>query len=273
MSRLFKDTVHIGLHADRVLLVRMSGGFSPRLICRHAEAVATSSGAASAPAILAALETVLNDRRWHGANARVLLSSSMVRYALVPASDHVFTAADEKALALLKFQQVHGGEGGDWEVRLGNMLSGRDQIAAALERSFLENLKQTLESARLRPSLIEPLLMRALNRARHHIAEREFWFAQAEPGLLILARVQAGNWASLVAEPLEAPLSQVLRAQMLEAKMLSSGAHGARKLYLYAPGMDCSGCASGADFDFVDLAGLKAMRPRVADYVLGVAAA
>lgn len=267
MSRLFKDTLHIGLHADRVLLARVGGGLSRRLLCRHEEPVTSASGAAAAPALLAALETALQDKRWHDARARVLLSNALVRYAVIPASGHVFTVADETALAQLRFQQVHGGAE-EWEMRLGNMLSGRGQVAAALERGFLQSLAQILESARLRSSVIEPFLMRALNRARRHIAERDFWFAQAEPGLLMLAHVQAGNWISLVAVPLDAPLSRVLPAQMREAKLLAGDGGFARHLYLYAPGMDCSGCASGADFELVDLAGLKAMRAEAADQVL-----
>jgi hypothetical protein len=267
VSRLFKDTVHIGLHADRVLLARVGGGLSRRLLCRHEEPVASASGAAAAPAILAALEAALQDKRWHNARAQVLLSNALVRYAVIPASDHVFTVADETALAQLRFQQVHGGAE-EWEMRLGNMLSGRGQVAAALQRGFLQSLAQTLESARLRSSVIEPFLMRAFNRARRHIAERDFWFAQAEPGLLMLAHVQAGNWISLVAVPLDAPLSRVLPAQMREASLLAGNDGFARHVYLYAPGMDCSGCAAGADFELVDLAGLKAMRAEAADQVL-----
>ncbi len=267
MSPLFKDTVHIGLHADRVLLVRIGGGFSRRQLFRHEQPVTSSSGGAATPAILAALETALQDKRWHDARARVLLSNALVRYALIPASDHVFTVADETALAQLRFQQVHG-SADEWEVRLGNMLSGRGQVAAALERGFLQSLAQILAPAQLRSSVIEPFLMRGLNRARPHIAERDFWFAQAEPGLLVLAHVRAGNWISLVAVPLDAPLSRVLPAQMREAKLLAGDGGFARHLYLYAPGMDCSGCASGADFELVDLAGLKAMRAEAADQVL-----
>lgn len=267
MSRLFSDTVHIGLHARRLVLTRMSGGFAPRLVLRHEQAVAPRPGAAPATALLAVLETALQEARWHGAKARVLLSNTLVRYAIVPASRHIFSAAEEISLARLKFQQMHGGST-DWEVRLGNLLSGRDQIAAALERGFLQSLRDSLELARLRAGPIEPLLMRALNRVRAHISGRDFWFAQAEPGLLLLARARAGNWVSLAAVSIDAPLSRVLPAQLREAALLGDGGGLTRRVYLYAPGMDCSGCAPGADFELVDLARVRALHAAAADPVL-----
>jgi hypothetical protein len=123
----------------------------------------------------------------------------------------------------------------------------------------------------LRLCALEPSLMRAFNRARQHIAGREFWFAQAEPGLLLLARVQGGNWASLSAVPLEAPLSRALPAQLREAELLAAGAGLPRRVYLYAPGMDCADCALSPDLELVDLAKVKAMRPRAADQAHGLA--
>lgn len=268
MSRLFSDTVHIGLYPDRVLLTRVSGGFAPRTLARYEQPGTPAPGAEPASAALGALgalEAALQDARWHGAKARIVLSNSLVRYAIVPASDHLLGAADESALALLKFQQVHGGAGEEWDIRLGNLLSGRDQIAAALERSFVHAIREILQGAQLRLCALEPSLMRAFNRARQHIAGREFWFAQAEPGLLLLARVQGGNWAWLSAVPLDAPLSRALPAQLREAELLAAGADLPRRVYLYAPGVDCADCALSPELELVDLAKVKAMRPRAAD--------
>ena len=271
MSRLSNETVHVWLHPERVVLARVAGRFSPRLMFRHEERVVPQAGSVTG-AILVALENALQDKRWHAAGAKVLFSNTLVRYAVIPASDHIFTAADETELARLRFLQVYGGTE-SLEVRLGNLLSGCDQISAALERGFLLGLAQILKSAVLVASLMEPLFMRAFNRARRHIVARDFWFAQAEPGLLMLAHKRGQNWASLAAIPFKTPLSGMLPAKMLEAKLLVGPAGIASHLYLYAPGMDCSGCDCGSDFNLVDLAGLKAMRPGAADPVLCAAGA
>jgi len=249
------------------VLARARGRLATRTAARRTQSEMSTAGTTSGSAALDALELALQDTRWHGARVHVQLSNSLVRYAIVPASAHLLGAADETALTLLKIQQVHGGASEDWDIRLGNLLSGKDQICAALERSFIQRLRQILQRADLRLCSLEPFLMRSFNRVRHQIAGREFWFAQAEPGLLILARMQGGNWASLAAVPLSEPLEWVLPTQVREAQLRAGGADFPRRVYLYAPGMDCAGCQSNSDLDIVDLAKTKTSCPTAADLV------
>ena len=265
MSRLFPDTVHIGIYADKVVLAR-ARRFSAEPALHRLVQPATPGAAA-----LDTLDAALKDSRWHGADAQVLVSSALVRYAVVPASPHLISIADEVALARLKFQQIHGGAGEDLEVRLGNLLSGKGQIAAAFERAFLDRLRASLAAARLRVRSIEPLLARTFNRFRGTIAAGDFWFAHAEPGLLMLACVREGNWTELAGSPLQGPLALALPAQLREAKLQVGGTLFPRRVYVCAHGLGFDGIAPDAQTEYVDLAQIKGVRYTPAERGLGLA--
>ena len=270
MLRLFRDTLHIGLYADRIVLVRVAGGLSRRT--EHTT-VRVSGGApvASAAAILDLLQQLLKEPRWQGADARVQLSNALVYYAIVPASAQLLGAADEVALAQLKFRQMLGAGGAACEVRLGNLLSGADQIAAALDTAFVERLRHLLQAADVRLCALEPLLMRAFNRVRRQLAGDDFWFALAEPGLLLLAHRQGGNWVSLAASALQEPLAHLLPAQLQEARLMGGASADVQRVYVYAPGVDCSGCVSGPGMDLVQLTDLRRPDPLTAAQTRGAA--
>ncbi|MBZ4212089.1 MAG: hypothetical protein LAD29_13240 [Rhodoferax sp.] len=270
MLRLFRDTLHIGLFADRVVLVRVSGGLRGRSTAQKTETVLSADDATSAAATLDALQQLLQEPRWQGADARVQVSNALVHYAIVPASDMLLSAADEMALAQLKFRQMHGGGDTEWDIRLGNLLSGQDQIAAALEGGFVQRLREILKEADSRLCSLEPLLMSTFNRVRRQLVGSDFWFALAEPGLLMLARLQGANWLSLAAVTMDEPLAWVLPTQLAEARLMAGTPSQAARVYLYAPGVDCAGCHAGPDMELVNLSDTKKLDPLAGAQVLGL---
>jgi hypothetical protein len=236
------------MHARRVVVARRSRGLVPRCVARHEQPV---SGGEAAP--LAALQECLQDDRWHDADARVMVSNAQVRYCIVPHSPHLRGVADESALAMHKFQQVHGAQAATMAVRLSNPLAGIDQLAAAIDENLIAEVKQLLAGARLRLRFFEPMLMRGFNLARRQIRDPDFWFAQAEPDLLLLARLQGGNWLSVAAMPRPEPLGLALPAMLREARLMAGGRDFPRRLYLQAIGVDGTDCLRGTDVELVDL--------------------
>ncbi len=255
MSPLFRDTVDIALHAERVVFTRWSRGLVPRCLARHEQPV--SGGEA---AQLSALQECLQDARWQNADARVMVSNAQVRYCVVPHSPHLRGVADERALALHKFQQVHGAQASAMAVRLSNPLAGMDQLAAAIDESLIAEVKPLLEGASLRLRSFEPMLMRGFNLARRQIRDPDFWFAQAEPDLLLLARLRGGNWLSVAAVPLPGPLALALPAMLREARLMAGGRDFPRRLYLQTSGVDGADCLRGSDVELVDLSQVRPQR-------------
>lgn len=254
MSPLFKDTVDIALHARRLVLTRWSRGLAPRCVARHEQA------AGDGDATLAALRDALQDAPWRDADARVLVSNARVRYCVVPHSAHLRGLADETALAMHLFQQVHGSQAASMAMRLSNPLAGRDQVAAAIDASLLDEVRDLLPAAGLRLRSFEPMLMRGFNLARRRIRDQDFWFAQAEPGVLLLARLRRGRWLSLVAVPLAEPLGLALPAMLREARLMAGGSDFPRRLYLQAIGMDGADALRGSDVELIDLSRSEAPR-------------
>lgn len=271
MLRLFKDTVHIGLYTDRIVLVRVSGGLHRRSTQQASAPVTENGHAAPGSAALDVLAQMLQEPLWQDADARVQVSNALVYYTTVPASEALMGAADEIALAQLKFRQMHGLGSSTCEVRLGNLMSGHDQIAAALDSGMVQRLRQILQSAKLTMRSLEPLLMSAFNRVRHQLKGDDFWFALAEPGLLMLGRWRQGHWVSLSASSLHEPLSVGLPAQLLEARLMGGDPSDTRRVYLLTQGVDSTGCASGPDLDLVNLTESKKPDPIATAYELGFA--
>ena len=252
MSPLFRDTVDIALHAQRVVVTRWSRGLAPRRVTVCDQAVAGGE-----VALVAALQECLQDPRCQDADARVMVSNALVRYCIVPHSPHLRGVADESALALHKFQQVHGAQAAAMAVRLSNPLAGIDQLAAAIDESLIAEIRQLLVGARLRLRSFEPMLMRGFNLVRRQIRDPDFWFVQAEPGLLLLARLRAGSWASVAAVPLAEPLGLALPAMLREARLMAGGRDFPRRLYLQASGVDGADCLRGSDVELVDLSQVR----------------
>ena len=257
MSPLSRDTLTVFLSARRIVLERRTGLFARRVAAR-AEIPVTSVPGSSGIAVLDALDGELKDPRWHDANARVTISNSMVRFVTVPASSDVVGLGDEVALARLRLQQVHGGSGDPLEIRLSSPLSGRGQLAAALESGFLEALLASLSAAKLRPSAIEPLFMRAFNRARPRLAGADYWFACAEPGMLGIGRVSGGSWASIAFAPFGTDLSAALGLSIREAVLLSADELPPARAYVHAEGVDFQGASGQIGVECVDVSSGRA---------------
>jgi len=246
--------VDIALHARRLVLTRWSRGVVPRCVARHELPVGDGNDA------MASLRDVLQDARWRDADARVLVSNVQVRYCVVPHSAHLRGVADETALALHLFQQVHGSQAASMAIRLSNPLAGKDQVAAAIDANLLDEVRELLQAAGLRLRLFEPMLMRGFNLARRRISDQDFWFAQAEPGVLLLARLRRGRWLSLAAVPLTEPLGLALPAMLREARLMAGGSDFPRRLYLQAIGMDGADALRGCDVELIDLSRTEAPR-------------
>lgn len=267
MSRLFRDTVRIVLHPARIALTRTAGGLRHRELFREARSVAAGTDRGGA-ALLDALRAVLADPRWQDADARVVVSSALVRFAIVPAGAQLLKESDEVAMALLRFQQAHGGTVPALDIRLSAPISGKGQIAAALERKFTTGLMESLRAARLRVTAVEPLLMHAFNAARASVADGDFWFASAEPGWLTLARMRRGHWESVAVSRCDGSVAERLGPRVREEMLVSGGESFPRRLYLHAATRD-EGLPADVDVEVVKLKVAPWLRADAADLAQG----
>ena len=199
MSPLWRDQVRIVLAPQRVALVRLARGLRPRPTATRVVACPDAApGDAPWRRALAALESALPEFGERPANAVVILSNHFVRYALVPNSEQIGTAAEEQALMRHSFARVYGDAVERWALRLSDADGAGLRVASAIDQELRESLRALLAATRLKLGSIQPGLMTAFNQWRRRVAGSA-WLAVVEPGRLCLARLQDKRWQSLKA--------------------------------------------------------------------------
>ncbi len=231
MSLLFRDRLYVALSGERIALARVGRRRGAGIVASHVEPVARHD----LEGVRDVLGPLLSEPRWSQSSVHVLLSNTLVRYAFLPSSDAIVSAQDEHALAAHKIRQTHGGAAADWEIRLGNSLLDGDQPAAAFDAGFIAALKEQLRSAKLSLGSIEPFFMHAYNQSRARLPGGGFWFVNAEPGAMVLARIEAGRWRSFTACRAGSDPGAQLGSRLREAALLADAPLEAASIYVHAP--------------------------------------
>jgi len=129
---------------------------------------------------------------WHGAlerlktvelgSARVTveLSNHLVRYALVPWSDALSTAAEEEAYVRHHFVKVHGERAKGWALRASESAAGEPRLASAIDAALVDALRKAFERKKAKLVSIQPALMARFNAARGSLPDDGAWLVVAE---------------------------------------------------------------------------------------------
>lgn len=186
MSRLFPDRLLVSLAPCRVTTARVRGLLRVKLAerkiidCDPAFGAEPWQGAVGA---LAGLDP--------GLRTTAIVSNHFVRYAVVPWSEDLDTAAEEEAYVRHHFAKVHGERAQGWALRWTDR--GQTRLASAIDKALLEALKAALP----RLTSVQPLLMAAINQCRSAIPRSGAWLALVEDERTCVALHQAGAWRSV----------------------------------------------------------------------------
>ena len=181
MSRLFPE--------------RLTVAFAPSALRVRGETLACDADFGSEP--------------WHGAlerlkgvelgSARVTveLSNHLVRYALVPWSDALSTAAEEEAYVRHHFVKVHGERAKGWALRASEAAPGEPRLASAIDAALVEGLRKAFEGKKARLASIQPALMARFNAARASWPGDGAWLVIAEQERACIALHGGRGWRSV----------------------------------------------------------------------------
>jgi hypothetical protein len=198
VSLSWRDELGVVLHAQRLVLARASGGWRPRL--KRKEIIALEPAAPGMPAWQPALEALAGEVErgaFAGADVSVVLSSGLVRYAVVPHSGALAGEQEQLAFARHCFARIYGAEADAWALRLSDAQPRKPRLACAVDQALIEALDRVLAPLGARYRSLQPHLMASFNRWRARLGERPGWFVVAEPGLLCLALLRRGQWLSV----------------------------------------------------------------------------
>ena len=146
---------------------------------------------------------------WHGAlerlktvelgSARVTveLSNHLVRYALVPWSDALSTAAEEEAYVRHHFVKVHGERAKAWALRASEAAPGEPRLASAIDAALVDALRKAFEGKKAKLVSIQPALMARFNAARDALPGEGAWLVVAEQERACIALHGGRGWRSV----------------------------------------------------------------------------
>ena len=207
-----------------------------------------------------------------GRAARVILSSRLVRYLLVPWSEALVDAEEEAAFARHCFARVYGEAAGEWDIRVGDEREGAQRLACAVDAALPEALRAAFVAAHVRLDSIQPNLMAVCNEYRGRLRRRHAWLALLEPGSLCLARLDQGRWTRLRSMRI-GPGWRAELPRILEREACLAGAGEApRDVFLWASGLAAVKLPEGGPWQFHLLAKPQRRRDAPADAARPLAA-
>jgi hypothetical protein len=128
----------------------------------------------------------------------VVLSSHYVRYALVPWSEALTSAAEEEAYVRHHFAKIHGERARSWALRASEAPNGAPRLASAVDKELIDALKAYFPpKGKARLVSVQPALMALFNRSRGAVPKAGAWLALAEPERACVALHMRGRWRAV----------------------------------------------------------------------------
>ncbi len=182
MSLLWRNKqLRIGLAPDRIYL---SG----------AQTVEITGGDGTWAAPVEALAAALAGRK---GEAAVVLADQFVRYALLAHNETLKTPEQWNALALHRFNTLHGPRAAEWQVNVTDTAPLGPRLACAVDRALIARLAEIFVKTDLHLASVQPFLVAAFNRIRRSVGNGSCWIVVEEPGRLTLALIQRGMWIAI----------------------------------------------------------------------------
>ena len=129
--------------------------------------------------------------------AAVVLADQFVRYALLAHNQTLKTAEQWQALAMHRFNTLHGPRAAEWQVNVTSTSPLGPRLACAVDRTLIERLATIFTAAGIHLASVQPFLVAAFNRIRKNVGNGSCWIVVEEPSRLTLALIQRGLWIAI----------------------------------------------------------------------------
>jgi hypothetical protein len=202
----------------------------------------SSKGAPSTTALgwaeaLRAVETALADPALAGSGPRanVRISAAFVRYALIPRSEVALSAEQRRDIIDAMFNERHGERSGGIVVSLETERFGRHRLGVAIDRGFIEGLRELLARRGARLVALQPEPSQRIDRLRRRLQGKAGWFVLADDGVLLAFAFVDGGWvgahreslpggdAAAIAAAATGALERILRRETIRLPALLGG--------------------------------------------------
>ncbi len=214
MSLLSRETLRIALSPERAIVSFFSRG---KLVSKNTHAAEGNA--------VELLSAILPESR--GKDATLVLSSHFVKFMIIPWQE-ALSEQELQAMVAHRFSEIHGE--GEREIRISEGKIGAPFVASAIDRGFLEGIRQAFSSSGVRLRSVQPYLMAAFNDSRKEMKEASSWFVLMEKGISCIARIREGTW-----ERLRQCRGEIDEAWLMLEREAVLAEDAGRNVYLYAP--------------------------------------
>ena len=176
-------------------MVRLGRGWNPRPV-RHQEIKLTPDVANPWKPSVDAFRELVRDPSWNTADINVVLSSHLVRYAVIPGDPNAQTAEEQAELGAIVFRKTFGNLCKDWRITQSSASKNTSTLGVAAPAGLLDALhvsvgrQQTIRSLR-------PNLMDAFNRIAEPIGRDPAIIVLVETGRITVGQVDDDAWKSI----------------------------------------------------------------------------
>ena len=195
MSRLFPDRLLLELAPASITLARLRGPLHKQRMEKRSLACDPAYGNEPWQGAIAALKSL---EFKEPCKVTLVLSSQFVRYAVVPWSGALATAAEEDAYLRHYFVKIHGERAKTWVLRASEGAAGAARLASAIDAALLEEIRNSFpRGGKAKLSSVQPQLMSRFNQHRKSVPAGGAWLVIAEPDRACVALHVGGGWRSV----------------------------------------------------------------------------
>lgn len=234
MLPLWRNRVYVSISPERISMVMLGRGLKPKLLAQFDEAIQPfPSNRPVWQAALDKLAQVLAMHEWQHADADIVLSNRLARFAVIPPSPKLKTHAAQEAFARHVMSQTYGAVTSQWTLRIQHGKATEPWLVSAIDQTLLENLKLICANNKLKLGLVNPYLVPVFNRFSKQIKVDTSWLVITEPGASLFLLSKGGEISSVSSANHDS--IKDLPVLLDRENLVSTLTEPCRNVYLHAP--------------------------------------
>gem|GEM_PF-2417766 len=124
---------------------------------------------------------------------RIVLSSSLVRYLLLPAQKIVMNKLEKNQYVRAAYREIYGSLVEDWIIQCDDTAPNQSTLAAATDQKLIDTLLQISVKHGLKLTSVQPHFVASLNRLRTQLNSADSYLAVVEEEAIVIGTFVHGN--------------------------------------------------------------------------------
>lgn len=195
VSPLLRNSLALAVDARQIALSWKKAGW--REFSTAPEYLKVDGQGVANDALFGTLAVAFEKSHVKGADVEIVVTDRFARYTLIPWSESIRTAADESALAAIRFEQAYGLNAVDWDVQVEHGQYGHPRLACALDKVFLSDLRALIAARGLRLRNLVPRTLWLLKHWPRDFSSEDLLLVSAEKEQATFATLRSGQWHSI----------------------------------------------------------------------------